>query len=281
MGMIARSTLFTPGSEPRMIPKALGTEADAVTLDLEDAVAPDAKPAAREEVGRVLREVDRPETPLIGVRINELGKGGRADLDAIIDGSNDPDYLVLPMAETRADPEGLMAELRERGSSVDVKATIETAVGVLHAPEVAAVDGVVGLGFGREDLSADVGTTHVVGDELLYARQKIVLSAAAAGKAASDTVYIDIGDLEGLRAEAETAKRMGYAGKSAIHPDQVTVINEVFTPSEEEVARAREIVEGFEAAGKGAVQIAGQMIDPPVYERARRTLERAEAAGIE
>lgn len=278
MSSTARSTLFTPGDEPEMMRKAIETEADAVTLDLEDSVAPDAKQTAREEVRRFLDEPNRDTGPRLGVRINPLDAGGIDDLDAIVGGDRDPAYIVVPMIDRAADVRAVTDALDDRGSSVTIRASIETARGVLNAPDIASVTGVSGLGFGGEDLSAAVGTTPVVGDELQYARQRIVMAAAAAGIGAVDTVYIDIEDLDGLREAAYTAKRTGYAGKSAIHPIQLPVINDVFTPSREEFAEARRIVTAFEESDGGVVRVAGQMIDRPVYERARRTVERARAA---
>lgn len=278
MPSIARSTLFTPGDKPGMIRTAVETEADAVTLDLEDSVAPEAKRAAREEVSRFLVEADREEAPRLGVRINPLGASGTDDLDAITNGGHEPDYLVVPMIDRAADVRAVTEALEDRGSSIPFRATIETARGVLNAPDIASVSGVTGLGFGGEDLSAAVGATLAVGDELRYARQRIVMAAAAAGIATTDTVYIDIEDADGLREAAITAKRLGYDGKSAIHPSQVPVINDVFTPTSEELEDARRVVTAFEESTGGVVRVAGQMVDRPVYERARRTLERSRAA---
>lgn len=278
MPPIARSTLFTPGDEPEMMRTAVETEADAVTLDLEDSVAPDAKSVARKEVSRLLGEAGRKGSPRLGVRINSLGAGGTKDLDTIMDGDCDPAYLVIPMVDQAADVRAVTDELNDHASSVSVRATIETARSVLNAPDIASVDGVSGLGFGGEDLSAAIGATLATGDELQYARQRIVMAAAAAGTATTDTVYIDIEDTDRLRDAAVTAKRLGYDGKSAIHPSQVPVINDVFTPTWEELENADRIVTAFEESTGGVVRVAGQMVDRPVYERARRTLERGRAA---
>ncbi|SEH17802.1 citrate lyase subunit beta / citryl-CoA lyase [Natronorubrum sediminis] len=274
MPSIARSTLFTPGDEPEMMRKAVDTEADAVTLDLEDSVAPASKPTAREEVCRFLDSAAREGSPRLGVRMNPLSAGGSDDLNAIIGGPRDPAYLVVPMVDRASDVRAVTAELDDRGSSVSVRASIETARGVLNAPEIASSPGVSGLGFGGEDLSAAVGATVTVGDELQYARQRIVMAAAAAGITTTDTVYIDIEDPEGLRETALTAKRLGYDGKSAIHPAQTSVINDVFTPTRAELEAAERIVEAFEESEGGVVRVDGQMIDRPVYEQARRTLDR-------
>lgn len=261
-----------------MLSKALASDADAVTFDLEDGVAPDAGPEARRAVADAL--ADAPADRLVGVRINRPDAGGDVDLDAVL-GGREPDYVVVPKVERPRVLERLAGRLDERGSDASLRATVETAPGVLEAPAIAAAPRVGGVGFGGEDLSADLGAAPTPGGtELDYARQRVVVAAAAAGVPALDTVYADFEDDEGLRAEAERAARLGFDGKSAIHPAQVGTINEAFTPAEAAVERARRVVEAFEAAEGGAVRVDGEMVDLPVYERARRVLDRARAAGL-
>lgn len=276
--MIPRSTLFTPGDAPAMLAKALDGDADAVTFDLEDGVAPDAKSEARRAVAGAL--ADAPPDRTVGVRINPPGEGAEADVEAVL-GGREPDYLVVPKVERPRTLERLAEHLDGHGTDVPLRATVETATGVLEAPAIAAAPRVGGLGFGGEDLSADLGAAPTPGGaELDYARQRVVVAAAAAGIPALDTVYADVEDPEGLRTEAERAARLGFDGKSAIHPAQVRIINEAFTPGEAAIERALRVVEAFEAADAGAVRVDGEMVDPPVYERARRVLDRARAAGL-
>lgn len=282
--MVYRSFLFTPGDEPRMMRKALETEADAVIYDLEDAIAPSAKGTARSTVTQLLSTLDG-DHPDIVVRINPLTTYGREDVTALVTETDRlPDRITFPMVEGAEQVGELVSILDEYGVHIDISATIETAKGLLAAPEIAQADGVVSLGFGAEDLSADLGATRTPkGDELLYAQQRIVVAAAAADVYASHTVYTDIDDLEGLASVTRAALTMGFDGKSAIHPKQVPVINDVFTPDEEELDWARRVIEAEAEAtenDKGVFTVDGEMIDPPVVERARTIMDRAEAAGL-
>lgn len=277
--MSARSTLFTPASDPSMILTALDGEADAVTLDLEDAVAPDEKMAAREALVQLTSPIADAD-PVVGVRINPLDRGGGADLDAVADVSG-LSYIILPKVECGADVEALSNELAARDVDAAVRATVESPLGVERASEIADSAGLAGLGFGAEDFAALVGATRTQeGSEVSYARQRVVLAAAIGGVPATDTVYTALGDLDGLRRDAERALQYGFTGKAAIHPEQVAVINDVFTPSRAAVRRAARITDEFEAAKGSVVEVDGRMIDRPLYLRAQATLDRARAAGV-
>lgn len=279
--MVERSNLYCPGDEPRKMRKALGSGADAVTLDIEDSVAPAAKDQAREEIRELLAE-NGEEDVTIFVRMNPLDEGGTDDLAAVIDGvDHQPDALVLPMVETPEAVERLAAELDRRDSNTEIAAVIETARGLLEAPRIAAANGTDTLGFGAEDLTADIGARRTAeGTELLYARQRIVVAAAAAGITASDTVYTDIEDLDGLARDARFAVDMGFQGKAAIHPSQVDVINDAFTPDSTALEWAERVLDAEAATDKGVFTVDGQMVDSPLVERARTIVSRAEAAGI-
>lgn len=275
--MTPRSTLFTPGDAGDRLRKALDTEADAVTFDIEDGVAPDRKERAREAIAETLSAYDGDDP--VGVRINALDDGGPRDLDALA--NTVPDYIVLPKVEAPEDVAALESALDERGMDVPIRATVETARGVLAAPDIASAPGVDGLGFGAEDLTAALRTDRRPGlPDVAYARQRMVVAARAAGVAVSDTVYPDVSDEAGLREEAVSARRLGFDGKTAIHPAQLSVINDAFTPDEETLREAREIVEAYEESDGGAVRVGDTMVDQPVYERARVTVERGRAAGL-
>ena len=227
--MARRSTLYTPGDEPEMMRKSLSTDADAVVFDLEDAVAPTAKVAAREATAEMLAETDSDKE--LGVRINPLENGGFDDVRAIAGGETDPDMIVLPMVETVEQTVQLGALLESAGSQSLVTGIVETALGLENAAAIASSEYVDVLGFGAEDLAAQLGATRTkTSDEIVYARQRIVVAATAGGILCLDTVFTDIGDTDGMRAEADRAVQFGFDGKIAIHPAQIAPINEAFTP---------------------------------------------------
>jgi citrate lyase beta subunit len=259
-----RSLLFAPGNEERKLAGALASEADGVVADLEDAVAPAEKEAARELVARV-----RP--PI--VRVNGADTRWFAEDLAMVEGLS-LDAIVLP----KATPESVAA-LGAQGPPVI--AIIETAQGLRLAYETACAPRVAALILGAVDLGAEVGLEpRLVGVEILYARSKVVLdSAAAAIRSPFDIVHVDIHDDEGLEAECRLARSLGFRGKACIHPQQVPIVNRVFAPSKEEVEWARKVIEAYEQGvgeGRGVLALNGAMVDLPVVQRARRVLAEAE-----
>jgi citrate lyase subunit beta/citryl-CoA lyase len=275
--MVRRSVLFSPGDDGAKLRKAVGSDADTVVFDLEDAVAPDAKPAARETVRDALADV-LPADPEVCVRVNPVGQGADADLDVVLSGPP-PDGVVLPKTRDAPDVDRLAALLADHGTALPVLALVESAAGILHAEAIAAADATDALVFGAEDLAGDVGATRTAaGDEVAHARQHVVLAARAAGVTPIDTLYTAYEDHEGLRADTETAVGLGYDGKLAIHPAQVTVINEVFTPTAERLAWAERILAAREAADGGVFVVDGEMVDAPQVRQAERVVARAEAA---
>lgn len=284
-----RSVLFTPGDEAGMMRKALDGEADVVVFDLEDAVAPGAKEEARDAVSEVLEEGKKDDAPEIWVRINPLASGdddeidGRDDLRAVTDDA-EPSCFVVPKAGSASAVRRVADALDENGSDAGVVPIVETAEGVMNAAEIAGASRVSAVVFGAEDLSADIGATRTdEGTEVLYARQKVVTAASAAGVDALDTLWTDFKDEEGLRRDTERTVRFGYDGKLAIHPAQVGPINDAFTPEEERVEWAEKVIEAKQEAdelGKGVFEVEGEMIDEPLVEQARTVLERAKAAGL-
>jgi len=273
--MVRRSVLFAPGDQPALLRKATETEADTVVFDLEDGVAPDRKGRAREAVGEALGTIEAGE---VCVRVNPLGAGGRADLDAL---STSPDGVVVPKVDAAADVRGLADELGDRGLDVPVLALLETPGGVLDAPAIAdaaATDAVV---FGAEDLAAAAGCRRTEdGAEIRYARQRVVLAAARAGVDAIDTVYTDIEDTDGLATEAAFARQLGFDGKLAVHPAQVPVVNNAFTPDPERIEWAERVLAARDDATGGVFAVDGEMVDAPLITQAETVLERARAAGV-
>lgn len=258
--------LFCPADRPERYAKALD-RADAVILDLEDAVDPASRPAAREAL--VTADLD-PERVI--VRVNPAGSDDHdADLSALA--ATPFRAVMLPKAEQVSDLAGL--------GGYDVIALCETAAGVLAAPELARAPGVIALMWGAEDLVASLGGTSSrladgrYRDVARHARSAVLLAAGAAGVDAVDTVHLDIADLDGLAAEAEDAAAVGFAATACIHPGQVETIRAAYRPDAEEVAAARELLEAAEKAGGGVFRHAGRMVDGPVLAHARAVLRRS------
>ncbi len=259
-----RSYLFAPGHNAKLLQKVFGAGADAVILDLEDAVPPDDKATARSMVREVLAD------HLAWVRVNPAGsRACAADLDAIADRAAG---IRIPKVES-ADDVGWVAA---RAPGTPLICAIETARGVLAAQQIASVAGVRHLSMGGVDLQRDLNAGS---DNLhtLYVRSHLVLSSRAAGlDPPVDGVYPHIDDDAGLRDQAQFARSLGFFGKSAIHPRQLPIIHEVFTPSRHEVEWARGVVAAFEQARGEALRLpSGEFVDLPVAERARRLLDLA------
>jgi citrate lyase subunit beta/citryl-CoA lyase len=264
-----RSYLFVPATEPARVEKALASDAHAVIVDLEDAVAPAAKDDARRVVAERLR-APRPRGLQL-VRVNGLQTAhARADLAALADTAIDA--IVVPKAE----PQRLVALAP---SGPPVIALVETANGLRRAFETATRSArVAALMLGVVDLAAELGATPGPdGRELLHARSTLVVDSVAAGLGGPiDGPCTAIADEEALRAETAASKALGFAAKACIHPVQVAVVNAVFAPTAEEVAWARRVVAAADGAGgRGAIAVDGQMVDAPVIARARRLLAGA------
>ena len=304
-----RSILFVPGDRPERYAKALAAGADAVCIDLEDAVAPGRKAEARTSVARFLAEMpsSRPRAgdasasrPHIIVRVNDPdSEEGWRDAAALAGGPR-PDAFMIPKVTTA---DGMHRAGRLLGEDIPLVPIVETALGLENAARIGAASpaggasparaaspagaasparaapAIAALIFGGFDLSAELGA-EPGWEPLLYARSRVVHAAALNGLDAIDMPSRDLADMSGLRAEAVKARRLGYAGKVAIHPAQVPVIHEVFTPSTEEVQRARQIIDADRAAGGGAVALDGRMVDRPIVEAARRVLMRARSGSV-
>jgi len=245
-------------------------------FDLEDTVVPDRKPAARETVREALADVV-PADPEICVRVNPVDEGAPEDIAVALAGPA-PDSVMLPKVTSAADVGRLAALLPDVGVDCPVLALAESAAGILAAPAIAAHEAVMALIFGAADLAGDIGATRTTdGEGVADARQRVVLAARAAGVTPIGTHYPDYTDDAGLRAETERAVQLGYDGKLAIHPAQATVINEVFTPSDERVAWARRILAAREASDTGVFVVDGEMVDAPQIRQAKRVLARVRA----
>ena len=270
-----RSILFVPGARPDRFPKAMAAGADAVVFDLEDGVDAAAKAAARQAIAEFLATPATEGARI--VRFNAVASAeGEKDI-AFFTGKTGFDAILIPKVEDAAAIERVAQAV---GAATPVLPLIETPLGVLRAAAIMAAKAAVpALLFGAEDLTARLGTHRTVdGDELLLARGQLAMAAASANADAIDAIYANVKDLASLRRDAERARGFGFRGKMAIHPAQVPVINEVFSPSPAEIERARRIVEAFDraqAAGDALTRLGDEMIELPIVDRARRLLARA------
>ncbi|WP_222919632.1 CoA ester lyase [Natrinema sp. SYSU A 869] len=281
--MVRRSVLFTPGDRPEMCRKAPGSGADVIVFDLEDAVAPQRKTEARDAVRDVLSDPDFGPDCEVCVRVNASESTLGDDLEALLrDGTElRLDSVMLPKVSSADDIHALVDELETYETVVPVFALLESAAGILAAAEIAAVSATDALVFGAEDLSADIGATRTAaGTEVLYARERVVLAAAANDCTAIDTIVSDFEDEDALREDVGFAIQLGYDGKLAIHPAQVGPINEAFSPSDEQIEWARRVLDArdeADAEGRGVFAVDGEMIDAPLVARAERIRLRAVA----
>jgi len=274
--MARRSVLFAPGDQPGKLRKAVESGADVVVYDLEDAVVPDQKDVAREAVRDALAAVD--VTGELCVRVNPVGAGASRDLSVVLD-EQIPDSVMLPKVPSGDAVETLAGMLAERDAAVPILSIVESAAGVLHAEAIAAADGTDAVLFGAEDLAGDLGAVRTPeGQEVAHARQHTLMAARAAGVDAIDTHYPAYEDDAGLREQAREGRRLGFDGKMTIHPAQVPIVNDAFTPGESEVEWARRILAGRDEASErdsGVFVVDGEMIDAPQVRQAERILERA------
>ena len=284
---LRRSRLYVPGSEPKYFVNAALHGADAVILDLEDSVHTSEKDAARLLVRNALRAVDFLQCERI-VRINQLPLG-LADLDEIVPES--PDLLLIPKVESPSQILEATTRVAEIKANYGITRPIwlmpilESALGIENAFAIArASDKIVALTIGLEDYTADLGVVKTLtGAESLYARQRVVNAAHAAGVQAIDSVFGDIGDLEGLRSWGLNSRALGFEGMGCVHPSQIAVIHDAFAPTSTEIERARKIVAAYNEAqqkGLGVVSLGSKMIDPPVVQRALKLMARAQAMGL-
>ena len=285
-----RSMLFLPGNNPNMIINAGYLGADAVIFDLEDAVSPSEKDAARILVRNTMHYMDLRDCEVI-VRINSVDTDfWKADIDAVL--PEKPDLILLPKTSTPQDvlvADEYMNEVEQKlgfnRGTVGLMPLIETALGVENAFLIASSsERVKALFLGAEDLTADLQCKRTKeGREIEYARTRLVVAARAAGIDVYDTPFTDVNDDEGIIEDATLAKNLGFTGKASISPRHVDIINEVFTPSITEIEYAFEVMDAIRVAkeqGKGAVSLHGKMIDAPIVIRAERIIEMAQTLGI-
>ena len=290
---LIRSWMFVPGHRQKMIDKALGLNAEAIILDMEDGVAPNEKDAARKNIAESLGREKARGTPARYVRINAIGHPRMdADLQAVV--RPGLEGLVCPKVDTADEVRKVDALLNDKEpqnkltrGSVKLLIAVESPTGLLNAPAIAvASPRIVGIIFGAEDFGREIGLPTVREGEardLIYARSSIVVAAAAAHVQAVDGVWVDLNDGQGLLGFAKQSRRLGFSGMSCIHPSQVEAINQTFSPTAEEIDYCQKVLHAFEEAnarGDGSIAFGGQLIDRPIVERARRTVEMAKSLGM-
>ena len=263
-----------------MFPKALATGADIVCVELEDGIAPKDKAAARANTMKLFESPQADDGVERIVRINSLREGfGIADVQAVLAAVTPPPALMMPKVRTPDEVVLLDNLLSERGHDTRLHVIIETNAGLEAAHDIARCSPRIdAMFFGGVDMAAELRCRNEW-EPLLYARSRVVHAAAAAGLDVIDVPYLDLEDLEGMRRAAIQARDLGFCGKGAVHPKQIAALNEVFTPSADEIARARRIIAAFEAADTGLVVIDGKLIEKPVLREMRRIVAIADRIG--
>jgi len=277
-----------PGDDRRKIEKATALGVDCICMDMEDGTAVSKKAEARAVISQAIKELDFGRSERC-IRINSIGSGYEKD-DLASALAAQPDAIVVPKIETAEQVRWVSEQIESyelsnnlNPGSIRLLIGVETAKGILNLPEIASADKrLEAVIFGAEDYAASVGATRTKeATEVLYARSAVVAACAANDLQAIDMVYIDFKDSEGLRSEAEQGAGLGFSGKQVIHPNQVPVAQEAFTPSDEAIAYAKRVVESFESSqreGRGAYALDGKMIDMPLLKNAQKVLDRARAA---
>ena len=285
-----RSMLFMPGNTPNMLVNAAYLGADSIIFDLEDAVSPAEKDAARILIRNTIRYMDFQNQEII-VRINSIDTTfWQADIDAVV--PEKPNLLLLPKANRPEDVilvDNYMTKVEEKAGipigSISIMPLIETALGLENSFLIASASKrVKAMLLGAEDLTADLQCARTKeGKEIEYARGRIVVAARAAGVDVYDTPFTDVNDDEGIITDTKFAKSLGFTGKASISPRHVEVINNIFSPSQAEIDYAYEVMDAIALAkeqGKGAIALRGKMIDAPIVARAERTITAAKTLGL-
>ncbi len=296
MKKLRRTMLFAPASNPKLLFNTAIYEPDCILFDLEDAVKYDEKDAARDLLVEAFKVIDYGKSEIF-VRINPLrtplgekAPFGEIDVRELVPAGLRK--MRLPMCEK---PEHIIElsklldevekEHNIEAGSVKIQASLETPLGVMNALAIAqSSERVISISFGAEDFTRTLGTDRTkAATELFFARSQVAIAASIAKIDAIDTVWSDVSDIEGFRKEVESAKNLGFAGKSCIHPSQIKVVHEVFTPSMEEIEKSLTIVEAAKAASieaGGVITVEGKMVDIPVIAKAERVVNLAKGAGI-
>jgi (S)-citramalyl-CoA lyase len=276
-----RSFIFTPGLRPDMFPKALASGADMVCVELEDGIAPKDKAEARKNALALFEKPLAEDGVEKLVRINSIRERfGIEDMNAILNTATPPPALMIPKVRTPDEVVILDQLLDEAGHATRLHVIIETNAGLEAAVEIAHCSKrIESLLFGGVDMAAELRCDNSW-QNLLYARSRVVSAAAGAGLDVIDVPFLDLDDMDGMRIAAEQARDLGFSGKGSVHPKQIAALNDVFTPSAERIARARRVIDEFEAADTGLVLVDGKLIEKPVLREMYRIVAIAERMSL-
>ena len=281
MTRIRRSILFVPADKPERIEKAATLSTDVVVVELEDGVSPENKDFARKQAGRMIEQVNfgNKEAALRVNRISTLC--GLEDMKALAKWAKKPDLVLLPKVESAGEVRIYDDLISEMKAELEFMVMIESSRGILNAAKIVSASPRVScLALGAADLSAELGS-QMSWDAMFTHRASMVLACGLSGIMPVDSPYLNIKDETGLLKECKKVREMGYTGKLCIHPSQLGPVNRAFTPSAEEVARARRIVKAAETQGAGAIVSDGKMVDTPVIKSALRIVEAAERLALD
>ena len=274
---VRRSFIFTPGLNPEMFPKALSSGADMVCIELEDGIALKDKDEARKNTINSLKTLEIKNDVELVVRVNcQRTKPGLLDLEAFIESKLNVKALMLPKVKTPDEISFIDDLLTDCNLDTDLHVIMETNEALENIYDIAhASKRIVALYFGGVDMAAELRVPNSY-ENLIYARSKLVHAGASVGVDVIDVPYLDLEDMDGMKKEAELVRNLGFTGKGSIHPKQINILNEVFTPSKEEIIKAKKIVDQFNASDTGLVVIDGKLIEKPVLREMKRRILVAE-----
>ena len=270
---VRRSFIFTPGLNPEMFPKALASGADMVCIELEDGIAIKDKDEARKNTINALKNLKINNDVELVVRVNcQRTKPGLLDLEAFISSKLNVKALMLPKVKTPDEITFIDDLLTDCNMDTDLHVIMETNEALDNIYDIAhASKRIVALYFGGVDMAAELRVPNSY-ENLIYARSKLVHAGASVGIDVIDVPYLDLEDMDGMKKEAELVRNLGFTGKGSIHPKQINILNEVFTPSKEEIIKAKRIIDQFNASDTGLVVIDGKLIEKPVLREMKRRI---------
>ena len=270
---VRRSFIFTPGLKPEMFPKAISSGADMVCIELEDGIAIKDKDEARKNTFKALETLEVKSGVELVVRVNcQRTKFGLMDLEAVVSSKTNVKAIMLPKVKTPDEITFIDDMLTDCGLDTDLHVIMETNEALENIYDIAhSSERIVALYFGGEDMAAELRVKNKF-ENLVYARSRLVHAGASVGVDVIDVPYLDLENMEGMKREAQLVKDLGFTGKGSIHPKQINILNEIFTPSPEEIIKAKRIVNQFNEANTGLVVIDGKLIEKPVLREMQRKI---------
>ena len=270
---VRRSFIFTPGLKPEMFPKAISSGADMVCIELEDGIAIKDKDEARKNTFKALETLEVKSGVELVVRVNcQRTKFGLMDLEAVFSSKTNIKAIMLPKVKTPDEITFIDDMLTDCGLDTDLHVIMETNEALESIYDIAhASKRIVALYFGGVDMAAELRVPNVY-KNLIYARSRLVHAGASAGVDVIDVPYLDLEDMDGMKKEAELVRDLGFTGKGSIHPKQINMLNDIFTPSKEEIIKAKKIVDQFNESDTGLVVIDGKLIEKPVLREMQRKI---------